>query len=176
VKLTQVPGINTTEQFLAPIMALGADNATTATIAALYPDIPEIGIPATLIGRPPPSNASFGVQWKREASFVGDLRQHGPRRLISQTYAANNVSSYSYHFNVLVNGVPPVVGSTHFQEVAFVFHNLQGMGYNNSVAVDPFANKPQTFDQLATIMSRMWISFIVDGDPNTSKGMPLNLA
>ncbi|OAP65368.1 hypothetical protein AYL99_01340 [Fonsecaea erecta] len=161
-------GINTTEEFLAGVMKDGPDNATATTIAALYPDIPAIGIPATLSGRPPPSNASLGVQWKREAAYIGDLRQHAPRRLISQIYAANNVSSWSYHFNVLVNGQPPAIGATHFQEVAFVFHNIEGMGYNNSVAEDPFENKPASFDRLATIMSRMWVSFIVDGDPNTN--------
>jgi triacylglycerol lipase len=163
-------GINTTEQFLASVMSAGPDNATTATIAALYPDIPAIGIPATLSGRPAPNNASLGVQWKRAAAYVGDLRQHGPRRLISQVYANNNISSWSYHFNVLVNGKPPAIGATHFQEVAFVFHNLEGLGYENAVAVDPFANMPQTYPRLATIMSRMWISFIVDGDPNTNNG------
>ncbi|KAJ9611134.1 hypothetical protein H2200_004317 [Cladophialophora chaetospira] len=161
-------GINTTEQFLANVMSAGSDNATATTIAALYPDIPAVGIPATLSGRPPPSNASLGVQWKRAAAYTGDLRQHGPRRLISQVYANNNISNWSYHFNVLVNGQPPAIGATHFQEVAFVFHNLEGLGYENAVAVDPFANKPRTYQQLVTIMSRMWVSFIVDGDPNTS--------
>ena len=134
------------------------------------PQIPAICIPATLSGGPPPSNASLGVQWKREAAYIGDLRQHAPRRFISQVYAANNVSSWSYRFNVLTNGQLPTMGSTHFQEVAFVFHNLEGMGYNNSVAVDPFENKPQSYDRLATIMSRMWVSFIVDGDPNMNNG------
>ncbi|EXJ73619.1 triacylglycerol lipase [Cladophialophora psammophila CBS 110553] len=161
-------GINTTEEFLADVMKAGPDNATAATIAALYPDIPAIGIPATLSGRPPPSNASLGSQWKCESAYIGDLRQHAPRRLISQVYATNNVSSWSYHFNVLVNGQPPAIGATHFQEVAFVFHNTKGVGYHNSVAEDPFENKPASYDRLATIMSRMWISFIVDGDPNTN--------
>jgi triacylglycerol lipase len=115
-------GINTTEQFLASVMSAGPDNSTAATIAALYPDIPAIGIPATLSGRPPPNNASLGAQWKRAAAYVGDLRQHASRRLISQVYAAHNISSWSYRFNVLVNGQPPSSGATHFQEVAFVFH------------------------------------------------------
>jgi carboxylesterase type B len=69
-----------------------------------------------------------------------------------------------------ISQLSPASGAAHFQEVAFVFHNLQGQGYNNSVAVDPFANKPSTFERLATIMSRMWISFIVAGDPNMSNG------
>lgn len=165
-----IRGINTTELFITRVMAAGPDNATAQTIAALYPDIPAIGIPATLIGRPPPSNASLGVQWKRSAAYYGDLTQHAPRRLISQTWAKNNLTSWSYNFNVRVNGVGPEIGSTHFQEVAFVFHNTGGLGYQNAVAQNPFQGQPQTFNQLADIMSRMWISFIVDTDPNHSKG------
>ena len=50
--------------------------------------------------------------------------------------------------------------------------NLEGLGYNNSVAVDPFENKPPTYQRLAAIMRRMWVSFIVNGDPNTNNGTP----
>ncbi|KAJ4509135.1 hypothetical protein HRR83_007183 [Exophiala dermatitidis] len=160
------PGVNTTEQFIAAVMQDGPDNATAQTVAALYPDIPAIGIPATLSGRPPPSQASLGAQWKRECAYQGDLVEQAPRRLTSQSWASQNVSSWSYHFNVVVNGVPPTIGATHFQEVAFVFHNLQGLGYNTTVAVDPFANEPASFDSLAMIMSRVWVSFIVEGTPN----------
>lgn len=163
-------GINTTDQFLAAVMADGPDNATAQTIAALYPDIPAIGIPATLAGRPPPSQAFLGAQWKRASAYVGDLAEQAPRRLVSQSWASHNVSSWSYHFNVLVNGMPATTGATHFQEVAFVFHNLQGLGYETAVAVNPFANEPESYSRLATIMSRMWVSFIVEGDPNGNNG------
>jgi len=159
-------GINTTQEFLANVMSAGPDNATAQTIAALYPDIPAVGIPATLTSSLPPSEAYLGLQWKREAAYAGDLTMHAPRRLTSQSWAANNVSSWSYHFDVLVHGQPAAAGSTHFQEVAFVFDNLRGMGYNNSVAQDPFEDEPTTYDRLAALMSRMWVAFFVDGDPN----------
>ncbi|KAK5446502.1 hypothetical protein LTS15_009841 [Exophiala xenobiotica] len=161
-------GINTTQQFLASVLTLGpGPNMSIAeTIAALYPDIPAIGIPATLPGRPTGALASLGYQYKRASAYGGDLAMHAPRRLASQSWAAQNVSNWSYHFNVVPNGTPPSAGATHFQEVAFVFDNILGQGYNNSVAVDPFANKPPSYDRLASIMSRMWASFIVDVDPN----------
>ncbi|CZR61563.1 related to triacylglycerol lipase V precursor [Phialocephala subalpina] len=161
-------GINTTEQFLADVMSAGPDNATAMTIAALYPDIPTIGIPGTLVGRPPPSQASLGVQWKRSAAYTGDLRQHAPRRLTTQAWAKYNATAYSYHFNVWTNGFDATLGSNHFTEVAFVFNNIYGNGYNNSVAADPFENKPETYVQVAKMMSRMWVSFIVDMDPNNA--------
>ena len=60
--------------------------------------------------------------------------------------------------------------------MAFVFHNIAGDGYNNSVAVPPFEGKPESYVQAATLMSRSWVSFIVNGDPNYSEGeMPDDL-
>jgi triacylglycerol lipase len=163
-------GINITAQFLASVSSAGPDIATAATIAALYPDIHAIGIPATLSGRPPPSKASLGVQWKRAAAYAGDLMQHAPRRLITQTWAKYNVTSYSYHFNVFPSGLDATIGVTHFQEVAFMMHNVQGFGYQNAVASNPFAGKLESYFQVATMMSRMWARFIVDLDPNNSGG------
>jgi carboxylesterase type B len=162
-------GINTTEQFLASLTSSGIDNATAATIAVVYPDIPEIGIPPTFNGRPPASLA-FGSQFKRAAAYGGDEVMHAPRRLTSQMWAKYNTTSYSYVFDVIPNGLDGTVGATHFQEVAFVFHNIGGVGYDNAVAVPPFAGKPESYTQLSTMMSRMWISFIVDVDPNNSGG------
>lgn len=164
-------GINTTEQFISMVMSAGPDNATATTIAALYPDIPEIGIPATLEGRPPPSVVgTYGYQWKRSAAYAGDLAMHAGRRLTSRSWAANNVSVWTYHFNVLVHGQPAWIGSTHFQEVAFVFDNVDGLGYENAVAVDPFEDEPLSFDLLARLMSRSWVSFITKLDPNYNGG------
>lgn len=169
-------GINTTAQFLADVLSAGFSNATAQTMAILYPDIPAVGIPSTLHGRPTGPDAYLGAQWKRASAYTGDLVMHAPRRLISQTYAKYNVSSWSYHFNVLVHGVSPAVGATHFQEVVFVFDNTQGLGYETAVAENPFEDEPDTFTELATMMSRMWVSFIVDGDPNTSNGKSVLLA
>ncbi|KAJ5741187.1 triacylglycerol lipase [Penicillium malachiteum] len=60
------------------------------------------------------------------------------------------------------------MGATHFQEVAFVLDNTKGVGYKTAVAEDPFTDEPPTFFKLATIMSRMWVSFIVNQYPNYS--------
>lgn len=47
-------------------------------------------------------------------------------------------------------------------EVAFVFDNIQGLGYDEN----PFENSPASFAQLAKTMSKAWINFFVDLDPN----------
>ncbi|KAF2684929.1 triacylglycerol lipase [Lentithecium fluviatile CBS 122367] len=157
-----VRGINTDEQFLANVKSRGPDNATALEIGALYPDDPEIGIPPTLQGRPP---ASLGLQYKRISALVGDLVWHAPRRLTDQILARNNVSSWSYEFNVIPNGISPTMGATHFTEVAFVFYNLLGLGYPES----PFEGTPQSYRDVANIISRYWVNFIVDGNPNSGE-------
>lgn len=164
-------GINTTAEFIEDILSHTPtmDNETLNIILALYPDIPSIGIPATLQGRPSPESG-YGFQWKREAAYIGDLKMHAARRLASQSWAKHNATAYSYHFNVLVNGIDAEVASAHYNEVAFVFDNTLGLGYHNAVASDPFESEPESFEQLAKIMSRMWVGFIANLDPNQAGG------
>ncbi|POM75165.1 Triacylglycerol Lipase [Phytophthora palmivora] len=160
-------GINSTDEYLEYLVAMGNTVEEAETLAAVYPDIPEIGIPGTLHGRPLVDSLA-GSQFKRVCAYIGDTYMHAPRRYTAEAWAANNVTSYSYVFNVLVNGLSQYVGSTHFQEVAFVFYNLDGNGYENAVAVNPFQGMPETFTQLARIITRMWSSFIVDQTPNNN--------
>lgn len=61
------------------------------------------------------------------------------------------------------------LGAGHFQEVAFVFNNLNGDGY----AENPFANKPDSFKDLSKTMNTAWINFFVHQDPNGPNGLPL---
>ncbi|KAH7141100.1 Alpha/Beta hydrolase protein [Dactylonectria macrodidyma] len=153
-------GINTTEQFKAYLTTLSLNSDQVETITELYPDDPAVGIPASYTGRP--AAYPFGLQWKRVAAFAGDYQQHSGRRLLAETYAAADLAVYSYMWNVYVNGIGPIYGATHFQEVAFVFDNTQGAGY----AVNPFENKPQTFVQLADLMSKLWVAFTHANNPN----------
>ncbi|KAK6065098.1 carboxylesterase [Seiridium cupressi] len=124
-----VKGLNTAEDFLTYYGSQG------------YPDIPEIGIPPTLKGRPA-SDSEYGQQWKRTSALVGDIRQHAPRRYINWRH--------------------------HFAEVAWMFYNINGEGYHNAMANDPFEGVPESYIQAADVMSKIWISFIVDGTPNNS--------
>lgn len=147
-------GINTSDQFLAYVKSNGASDDTANMVATLYPDIPAQGIPATLVGRP--AAYPWGLQWKRSAAFYGDLLLHAGRRLMAQAFANQSVPVYSYRFNVLVNGATAQVGSTHFEEVPFVFHNTISNGYGlPDGQPKPFANVPNTLKELADIMSGM---------------------
>lgn len=63
-------------------------------------------------------------------------------------------------------GVPVTHAAAHFQEVAFVFDNTQGLGY----ATNPFGAANTTthtaFVALARTMSNAWVNFFVGLDPN----------
>lgn len=68
-----------------------------------------------------------------------------------------------------VNGLPDYTAATHFQEVAFVFDNTLGVGYN--FQPDPFANESAAFPALAKTMSTAWVNFFVSLDPNGENGL-----
>lgn len=51
----------------------------------------------------------------------------------------------------------------HFEEVAFVFHNIAGQGYHYG---KPFAGVPESYVRLSEMMTSMWAAFIHDLDPN----------
>jgi triacylglycerol lipase len=55
-------GINTTTEFDDYLSGYTPDNTSIAILSALYPDIPEIGIPGTFDGRP---GGSLGAMYKR---------------------------------------------------------------------------------------------------------------
>ncbi|KAH6700606.1 lipase 2 [Leptodontidium sp. MPI-SDFR-AT-0119] len=158
-------GINNDTQFLSYLTGLTTDNSTLSALEVVYPNIPEIGIPETFRARP---GTDLGLQYKRSSAVIGDSIMHAPRRFMNQIWAANNLSSYSYRFNVVPNGILYSAGSNHFKEVAFVFDNTDGVGYVELAGTHPFANKPASYKNLAGLMASMWSSFISTLDPNIS--------
>ena len=55
------------------------------------------------------------------------------------------------------------LSASHFDEIAFVFYNVDGHGYKTN----PFVGKPQSYLDLADFMSKSWVSFVVNSNPNT---------
>jgi triacylglycerol lipase len=152
-------GINSDTEFGLYLASLGYTGETAAVVAALYPDIPAIGIPELLTQLP---DSTVGVQFKRVAALAGDQVFIAGRRMTNQQYTRYNVTSYAYRFDTLPSGIPDLYGVAHFQEVAFVFDNTLGLGY----AANPFEGKPDSYYKLAKLMSCMWVTFIHDLDPN----------
>ncbi|KAG9830566.1 alpha/beta-hydrolase, partial [Aureobasidium melanogenum] len=123
----------------------------------LIPSTEELGQNVTSLG------PQFGPYYRASAAYFGDEVFIANRRKTCETWAANNVSAYSYRFNAIPTGSEFVA---HFQEVAFVFNNLNGLGY----AINPFANKSAAFTDLSDFMSKSWVTFVHDLTPNGYAG------
>lgn len=158
-----VQGINTDAEFIDYLQRFATNTTTTSTLQALYPNIPAIGIPASYMTAP---DTDLGLQFKRVASLNGDALMHAPRRFTNQIWAKNNLSSYSYRFNVIPNGAAVWAGVGHGQEIAFMMNNIEGVGYVAQGGVDPFEGKPESYKEVAKLMSSMWVSFIWGLNPN----------
>ena len=173
---------------LVSSMGIGLDNATVAKIMELYPDDPSQGCPFnTGLER----FASQGYMYKRGAAIIGDEVIHAGRRFTTKYYSSLPHSSrkpvYSYRFDqspwngveILVATVAPVY-STHYSEVGlngslclesllilfnqicFVFNIDPTASENNTNWIGPY---PEYYE-LSKLMSRSWISFVHDLDPN----------
>ncbi|KAF2126684.1 carboxylesterase family protein-like protein [Dothidotthia symphoricarpi CBS 119687] len=159
--------VNTSEAFFNLVTNGQRGNVSTELgnqILAAYPDDLSVNVIASL-GNTRPGPA-YGAQFRRSASYYGDQFFIANRRLTCRTWAAAGVPAYCFRFNAIPAGLPAEIGVTHFQEVAFVFLNLQGVGYP-PVSVPPFANKTESYRNLARLMDSSWVSFVHDLDPNS---------
>ncbi|KAF4822653.1 Lipase 2 [Colletotrichum siamense] len=117
----------------------------------------------TVLANPGPE---YGSQYGAATLWMGDVLLGAGRRYANQMWSDQNLKSYSYFFDTATAKLDPQIkGATHAQEIAFIFGNKDGVGWEPS----PFPTTPeakQGFEELATIMSRMWISFAVTKSPN----------
>jgi carboxylesterase type B len=154
--------MNTDNDLVEYIMGQGPDQETALTLLKLYPDIPAVGIPESVIERPGPD--IYGTQYKRACAYNGDYYFIAGRRFTAAQWASHNATAYSYRFNTApYTGAADFYGVTHGREIPFVFANTGSVGYSG---VDYFGGKPAAYYDLAALMSRMWISFVAELDPN----------
>ena len=132
-------------------------------LPSFYCLLPRFLYTVHLLMTSPLFSPTTGFEYRRTSAYAGDEVFIANRRLTCATWAANSVPAYCYRFNARPNGIPPEVGVTHFQEVAFVFNNVQGLGY----AVNPFADRGPSYANLSKLMSCSWASFVHDLDPNS---------
>lgn len=149
-----------------------SEQALVDELMYLYPDIQSRGIPSlaswpAVITPGSAEAASLGLQYRRSNALFGDLSMAYCRRRASQAWAAAGLPSWSYRFDAGVVGVPAVVSSAHFFEVAYVFANLAGVGYTPEARPFP-ADAPgvAAYTDLARAMSTAWVNFITGLDPN----------
>ncbi|KAK9789635.1 putative Alpha/Beta hydrolase protein [Seiridium cardinale] len=175
--------VNTDSDFAYAVGNILSSNVTNSTgksadeiiyeLSILYPNIQSIGIPSleswpVVITNETEEGEDVGLQYRRINALAGDYTFHYARRRASLAWSNADIPSYTYRFDVIVNGVPDYVAATHFQEVAFVFYNLNGDGY----ATNPFANTTQEYKDLALTISSAWINFFVSLDPNSAAVSP----
>ncbi|RSL59014.1 hypothetical protein CEP54_007523 [Fusarium duplospermum] len=113
--------------------------------------------------------ASYGKQYRRTATYYGDVMMVAPRRLAAETWAKHNLPVYSFRFNAIPSWATYLDGATHFIEVAFAMLNLEGTGYP-PVRTPPFQGLPQSYKELSRLMASDWIKFVATGNPNGWKG------
>ncbi|KAG5753521.1 hypothetical protein H9Q69_012530 [Fusarium xylarioides] len=130
----------------------------------LYPNDQSIGIPSLEIWphvfQPGDDYAKdLGLQYRRFNAISGDFVMHYQRRRANEAWAKHGVPSYAYHFNIMPNGHRPQGG------VAFVFHNINGDGYDTN----PFGGNgtyPADAKAMSKTISTAWINFVNGLDPN----------
>lgn len=159
-------GINTTEDFKATISNLPP--TFQESILRAYPDDLSVNVVASLGNLRP--GLPYGLQFRRSASYWGDVYFIASRRETAATWVAAGVPAYSFRFNVIPTAVPPEIGAGHFKEIPWVFRNTLNVGYRPDIL--PFVGLPQSNYDLADFMSSTWASFIHDLDPNGWKGRP----
>lgn len=174
VQNTMSSPLNTTNDLARYMTALNAGRAlpdhALQNLSRLYQDEIESMSPAglgTVLADPGPKR---GPQYGKATLYAGDFIFIAGRRYANQVWADHGVPSYSYLFDTVTANVDTeTLGAAHFQEIPFVFGNVDGVGWD----VSPFPAEPQQkkkYEKLAQVMSHMWISFAVTESPNSHKG------
>ncbi|KAF8846650.1 alpha/beta-hydrolase [Acephala macrosclerotiorum] len=148
-------------------MGNGLNNATVSRIMELYPDDPAQGCP---FNTGPERFASQGYMYKRGALIVGDEVIHAGRRFITKYDSSLDSRTrkpvYNYRFDQSPwNGIEVLVAT-----ICFVFNIDPSVSTNNANWIGPYPD----YYELSTLMSRSWISFVHDLDPNNHgvRGVP----
>lgn len=176
--------INTTHELLTRIAAFTHINSTVAKgIDMLYPANSTDQVLATYLNDLPDK---MGLQYKRLVTFLTDYMIVAQTRFAVQSWARfgtpsakppsfpsshcqltqTRYSAFTYRWNVIVSGMPRYMGATHSAGIAYVLRDFKGWDYD----VDPFLDKPQSYRDLAEVMSKAFATFIATGDPNLPGG------
>lgn len=187
-KLPLLTGTNTNEgtPFVPLFSSIGADspadfaaaikifhapftvsNGTIDQLNQLYDtalaDSPNTGLGTVLPHPDPPYGSAYG----KVSLLLGDLLFIAGRRITTESWAANNATVYSYRFDTVPADLDPLtLGAAHFQEVAFVFGNIEGLGYESNPFAVTSLDLKNKYISMSRLMGRMWVNFVNDGNPN----------
>ena len=163
-------GLGTREAFLNFIskMAPGFSNDALDGMADEY----LLNITASeedeYLGSVEPSYMAYlGSLYGRSTLLAGDIKFISQRRYTSELWNRFGVPVYSYRFDVVPHGSNPVIlGAAHFHEIAFVYNNFRGLGYDVNPFESPFSGVAHGLTALGVEMSTRWITFVNTFSPN----------
>jgi carboxylesterase type B len=112
----------------------------------------------------------YGPLWRYTSTYYGDTSMHAGRRLLTSTYSAAGVPTWSYRFNAIPAWAYPEQGATHFVEVAFAMLSFEGIGYP-PVRARPFEGKSEAYFDLARSMASAYVGFVNGGVPGGERGV-----
>jgi carboxylesterase type B len=111
-------GVHNDTEFDAVVRHILGPNVTATTgksedelvdeITSVYPNIQSIGIPSLESWPVVITNETVGVplQYRRNNALFGDVSMHYARRRANIAWDREDLPSYSYRFDVTVNGLP----------------------------------------------------------------------
>lgn len=164
-------GADSPTDFAAAIKAFHApfvvSNRTIDQLNQLYDaavsDSPNAGLGTVLSHPDPPYGSAYG----KTSLLLGDLLFIAGRRITAESWATHNATVYSYRFDTVPAGLDPLtLGAAHFQEVAFVFENTQGLGFESNPFAVPSFELKNKYINMSKLMGRMWVNFVNEGNPN----------
>lgn len=114
--------------------------------------------------------ASFGSRFPSLSCLHGDLKFLAGARITSRKYSEQGVPVFKYRHNIpsLKTSDTPFLGTTHYQEVVYVFDNKQHPT-NSSDGTNVLSVPDARI--IAETMSKLWASFITDLDPNLDQSL-----
>lgn len=175
-------GFNTeTDLHEAMVSSWGLNRTQADTILSHYPYTdPESVVPQVATYQ---LNTTIGLQYKRANTLLTDLVHKGPVRYAAQLWLGLNSKStsplYIYNANTTVSTGGLWYGAAHGFELPYMFYNLNGTGWEGDQSSpfhggNPFTGRPQSYIDLATVMSGMWASFVSTGVPYYKNRESLN--
>ncbi|CCH44004.1 Acetylcholinesterase [Wickerhamomyces ciferrii] len=166
--------LNTTEQtenYLQKSFPHLSDNSTSKLIELYNGNNSQLVTPQdptynnTPITYPP----YLGSTYPRLATLNGDLMFIAGSKFTAKLYAENDLPVFKYRFNIptLETSNSTYLGSTHYQEVVYVFDNQQHPT-DGSDGTNVYPSEDAS--KISDAISKIWVSFIHDLDPNISNG------
>ncbi|OGM48732.1 neuroligin [Aspergillus bombycis] len=163
--------VNTGAELRAVITGFGAGkylaNDTIDRIVDGYLQLPIREVRADLGTVLISPSSKYGSLYGYSTFYIGDYLINAPKRYCAQMWAESGTPVYSYLFAVIPNGVSPqVLGAAHFQDIAFVFSNSEGVGFTVPPLLSSDSQAQSQLQNVSHRVARMWLSFVGTLSPN----------